>query len=210
MLRKVETRVMETGVLSPKKRSIRTASGRTMYAEQGTGAVALFVHGFLSENDLWLAQVAALSDLQRVVAVDLLAHADAEIAPDQDLTKANAKMLGQFLSSLNIDQVDLVGSDSGSIVAQLFAAVHPERIRSLTLMDCKPRAGDSPETGKSFIGLVAAGHLCRDVDPRLSDNVVCLSSEVPAPVYKRAEKISVGLRPFIPSNLLILRSSNLS
>ncbi len=49
---------------------------------------------------------------------------------------ANAVMLGQFLDALRIDQVDLVGNDSGGGIALIFAARHPERVRMLTLTDC--------------------------------------------------------------------------
>jgi hypothetical protein len=44
--------------------------------------------------------------------VDLLAHGDTEITPDQDVSvTANAKMLKEVPDALKIDQVDLVGND---------------------------------------------------------------------------------------------------
>jgi hypothetical protein len=43
---------------------------------------------------LWRHQLAGLSDIRRCIAVDLLAHGDTEIMPDQDVSvTANAKML---------------------------------------------------------------------------------------------------------------------
>src|SRR3984893_4032122 len=119
------------------KHSVVTPSGRVSYTETGTGPVALFVHGVLLNGHLWRHQLASLSDIRRCIAVDLLAHGDTEIAPDQDVSvTANAKMLKEFLDALNIDQVDLVGNDSGGGIAQIFAALYPERVRSLTLTDC--------------------------------------------------------------------------
>src|SRR5205807_4578040 len=104
------------------------------YTEQGAGPVALFVHGVLLNDHLWRQQLSQLSDTRRCIAVDLLAHGETEIAPGQDVSvTANALMLESFLDALSIDQVDLVGNDSGGGIAQIFAARHPERLRSLTL-----------------------------------------------------------------------------
>ena len=66
--------------------------------------------------------------------MDLLAHGDTEIEPDQDVSvTANAKMLKEFLDALNINNVDLVGNDRGGRIVQIFAALYPERVRGLTL-----------------------------------------------------------------------------
>src|ERR1700724_4278810 len=113
---------------------VETPSGRIGYASAGSGPVALFVHGVVLNKRLWRHQLAGLSDLRRCIAVDLLAHGDTEIAPDQDVSvTANAQMLKEVLDALQIDQVDLVGNDSGGGICQIFAALMPDRIRSLML-----------------------------------------------------------------------------
>ena len=78
---------------------------------------------------LWRHQLSGLSDIRRCIAVDLLAHGDTEIAPSQDVSvTANAQMLKEVLDALQIEQVDLVGNDSGGGIAQIFAALNPERV----------------------------------------------------------------------------------
>src|ERR1700727_636663 len=115
-------------------RSIETPSGRIGYAEAGSGPVALFVHGVVLNKHLWRHQLAGLSDLRRCIAVDLLAHRDTEIAPDQDVSvTANAQMLKEVLDALQIEQVDLVGNDSGGGIAQIFAPRNPQRMSPPTL-----------------------------------------------------------------------------
>jgi len=69
----------------PIRRSVPTASGQISYMEQGSGPVALFVHGVLLNGYLWRHQLAGLSDIRRCMAIDLLAHGDTEIAVDQDV-----------------------------------------------------------------------------------------------------------------------------
>src|SRR5205807_1177630 len=81
-----ETSVMNEKKSSPVHRSVQTPSGRISYTEQGSGPVALFVHGVLLNGCLWRHQLEDLSDVRRCIAVDLLAHGDTEIAPDQDVS----------------------------------------------------------------------------------------------------------------------------
>src|SRR5690348_6084266 len=78
--------IKEGNKLSPIKHSVQTPSGRISYIEQGTGPVALFVHGVLLNGYLWRHQLSDLSDIRRNIAVDLLAHGDTEIAADQDVS----------------------------------------------------------------------------------------------------------------------------
>src|ERR1700724_2718907 len=135
-------------------RHIETPSGRISYVEAGSGPVTLFVHGVVLNKHLWRHQVAGLSDIRRCIAVDLLAHGDTEIAPEQDVSvTANAKMLREFLDALQIDQVDLVGNDSGGGIAQIFAALYPERVRTLTFPDCDTHDNWPPEAFKPFLAL---------------------------------------------------------
>jgi pimeloyl-ACP methyl ester carboxylesterase len=171
--------------------SVQTASGRISYMEQGTGPVALFVHGVLLNGYLWRHQLAELSDIRRCIALDLLAHGDTEIAPDQDVSvTANARMLKQFLDTLNIDQVDLVGNDSGGGIAQIFAALYPGRVRSLTLTDCDTHDNWPPEAFKPFLAMAAAGDLRGTLDAMLSDKSVYRSVQALGPAYEHPEQLS--------------------
>jgi pimeloyl-ACP methyl ester carboxylesterase len=185
------------------RRNVQTASGRISYTEQGTGPVALFVHGVLLNGHLWRHQLAQLSDIRRCIAVDLLAHGDTEIAPDQDVSvTANALMLKSFLDALTIGQVDLVGNDSGGGIAQIFAALHPERLRSLTLTDCDTHDNWPPEAFKPFLAMAAAGGLRGALEGMLADKSVYRSPQALGPAYEHPERltdesIETYLRPLV-------------
>src|SRR5215467_4334022 len=183
--------VMNEKNSTPIKHSVQTPSGRISYTEQGTGPVALFVHGVLLNGYLWRHQLADLSDIRRCIAVDLLAHGDTEITPDEDLSvTANAKMLKAFLDALNIDQVDLVGNDSGGGIAQIFAALYPERVRTLTLTDCDTHDNWPPDAFKPFLAMAAAGGLRGTLDALLADKNVYRSSQALGPAYEHPEQLS--------------------
>jgi pimeloyl-ACP methyl ester carboxylesterase len=171
--------------------------------ERGEGPVALFVHGVLLNGHLWRHQLEHLSDVRRCIAVDLLAHGDTEIAPDQEVSvTANAQMIEAFLDALHIEQVDLVGNDSGGGIAQIFAATHPERIRSLTLTDCDTHDNWPPEAFKPFLAMAAAGGLRGTLDAMLSDTGIYRSPQALGPAYEYPERVSDDsieqyLRPFV-------------
>jgi pimeloyl-ACP methyl ester carboxylesterase len=163
------------------------------------------VHGVLLNGHLWRHQLAELSDIRRCIAVDLLAHGETEIAPDQDVSvTANAEMLKQFLDALKIDQVDLVGNDSGGGICQIFAALYPERVRSLTLTDCDAHDNWPPEAFKPFLEMAANGGLRRTLEAMLADKSIYRSPNALGPAYEdparlNEEDIEAYLRPFVKS-----------
>jgi pimeloyl-ACP methyl ester carboxylesterase len=186
-------------------RSVDTPSGRISYAEAGSGPVALFVHGVLLNKHLWRGQLAGLADVRRCIAVDLLAHGDTEIAPQQDVSvTANAAMLREVLDALDIDRVDVVGNDSGGGIAQIFAARNPQRVRSLTLTNCDTHDNWPPEPFKPFLQMAAAGGLADTLQAMLADKNVYRSPGALGPAYERPQDVSDAdietyLRPFLRS-----------
>jgi pimeloyl-ACP methyl ester carboxylesterase len=178
--------------LSPlTSRSIDTRSGRIGYAEAGSECVALFIHGVVLNKHLWRHQLAGLSDIRRCIAVDLLAHGDTEIAPDQDVSvTANANMLREFLDTLQIDKVDLVGNDSGGGIAQIFAALNPGRVRTLTLTNCDTHDNWPPEAFKPFVDMAIAGGLKDMLNAMLSDKAIFRSPGALGPAYEHPENVS--------------------
>jgi pimeloyl-ACP methyl ester carboxylesterase len=186
--------------------SVETPSGRISYAAAGAGPVALFVHGVVLNKHLWRHQLDGLSDIRRCIAVDLLAHGDTEITPNQDVSvTANATMLKEVLDALNIDQVDLVGNDSGGGIAKIFAALNPGRVRTLTLTNCDTHDNWPPEAFKPFVEMTIAGGLRDTLNAMLANKAIYRSPEALGPAYERPENVSdedieTYLRPLVRSD----------
>ena len=184
---------------------VETPSGRVAYVQAGSGPVALFVHGVLLNKHMWRRQFDALSDVRRCIAVDLLAHGDTEIAFDQNVSvTTNAKMLKEVLDALQIDQVDLIGNDSGGGICQIFAALNPDRVRTLTLTNCDTHDNWPPEAFKPFVEMVAAGGLPKTLNAMLGDKSIYRSPGALGPAYEdpsieRDEDIEIYLRPHVRS-----------
>jgi pimeloyl-ACP methyl ester carboxylesterase len=180
---------MSGQVFFANRRKIDTPSGSISYVEQGSGPVALFVHGVLLNGYLWRHQLEELKTLRRCIAVDLLAHGDTTISETQDVSvTANAHMLAQLLDALKIEQVDLVGNDSGGGICQIFGALYPKRIRSLVLTNCDAHDNWPPEPFKPFVSMVAAGGLPQTLSAMLADKSVYRTALGPA--YERPEDVS--------------------
>jgi len=137
-----------------------TEFGDIAYSEQGDGPVALFVHGIFLNGYLWRHVIDRVADMRCCIAIDLLAHGATGAASNQDVSfTAQAEMLEAFCESLQLDQVDLVANDSGGGIAQIFAARHPERIRSLTLTNCDVHDNWPPKAFEQTRNMVAQGNL---------------------------------------------------
>ncbi len=189
-----------------KKQFVETPSGRIAYVERGEGPVALFVHGVLLNSHLWRHQLADLKNMRRCIALDLLAHGATEIAPTQDVSaNACATMIREFLDALGIDEVDLVGNDSGGGIALIFAANNPRRLRSLTLTDCDAHDNWPPEAFKPFLEMSAAGGLPDALAGLLANKDAYRSAQALGPAYQFADRVSddeieIFLRPLVASH----------
>lgn len=123
--------------MAQEKQRVATRVGDIAYVERGEGPVALFVHGVFLNSYFWRHVIDRVADERRCIAIDLLGHGDTPATPDQDLSfRAHAEMLQAFCEAMDLEQIDLVANDSGGAIAQIFAAHHAERLRSLTLTNC--------------------------------------------------------------------------
>jgi pimeloyl-ACP methyl ester carboxylesterase len=117
---------------------IQVLAGTIRYREAGSGPAIVFVHGYLVGGQLWDRVVEALSDRYRCVAPDwpLGAHTVA-MAPDADLSPPGvATIIADFLAALDLDDVTLVGNDSGGAMCQVLVARRPARVARLVLTNC--------------------------------------------------------------------------
>jgi pimeloyl-ACP methyl ester carboxylesterase len=136
---------MDIATFHARRRFAEVKSGRIAYIEQGDGPVALFIHGVPLNGYHWRHVVDRLKHRRRCIAIDLMGLGYSEIAPAQDVSfTAQARMIAEVLDALAIDKIDLIANDSGGAIAQIFAAHHPHRLRSLVLTNCDVHDGWPP------------------------------------------------------------------
>ena len=87
-------------------------------------------------------------------------------------------------------QADLVGNDSGGGIAQIFAALHPGYVRSLTLTNCDTHDNWPPEAFKAFLAMAANGGLRKTLDAMLANKSIYRSPQALGPAYEYPERLS--------------------
>ena len=102
----------------------------------GEGPAIVFVHGALVNANLWRKVVPRLEGFQRV-ALDLPLGSHTEPVPEADLTPpALADLIADSIDALGLDDVTLVGNDTGGALSQILVTRRPERIGRLVLTSC--------------------------------------------------------------------------
>src|SRR4051812_23654329 len=117
------------------RKTVELSQGTVSYRERGDGPPIVFVHGLLVNGDHWRKVVPLLADRYRCVAPDLPLGAHATpLREDADMSAAGvAKLVADFIAALDLNDVTIVSNDTGSAVAQVLVAEHPERIARLVL-----------------------------------------------------------------------------
>lgn len=128
------------------RREIELPAGRIRYREAGEGKPVVFVHGYLVDGRLWDGVVDRLSDRCRCLAPDWpIGAQQIAMKPDADLTPYGiAALIASFLEALDLEDVTIVGNDSGGAMSQVLATRHPERIGRLVLTNCDTHSNFPP------------------------------------------------------------------
>jgi haloalkane dehalogenase len=152
---------------------------RVAYVEHGRGPAALFVHGYPLNGFQWRGALERLHAHRRCIAPDLMGMGFTHTPEKQQISPlTQATMLAMLLKALRIDAVDLVANDSGGMVAQLFLAKYPRRVRTLLLTNCDVDENSPPA---KFVPLIEKAKKGTFVDefiiPQLNDKELARSAK---------------------------------
>ncbi|WP_075794463.1 alpha/beta fold hydrolase [Massilia putida] len=151
--------------------------GRIAYVERGTGGAALFLHGAPLNGFQWRGALDRLSPYRRCIAPDFMGLGYSQIPERQSVAPAaQVAMLGALLDALHVDRADIVASDSGGAVAQLFLARYPGRVRTMLLTDCDTEPNSPPPMIKPVLDMANAGTLADDTAKWLTDKNLARST----------------------------------
>jgi len=138
--------------VTDQQKEIQLPQGTIRYRDAGEGKPVVFVHGYLVDSRLWSGVVDNLSDRCRCIAPDwpLAAHQVA-MNRDADLSPTGiAKLIADFLAKLELEDVTIVGNDSGGAISQVLATSHPDRIGRLVLTNCDTHENFPPGIFKAM------------------------------------------------------------
>ena len=107
---------------------------RVAYTDVGEGEPIMLLHGIPTWSYLYNDVIPRLATKYRVIAPDFLGHgwSDRRDRFDRSLV-TQARMIIRLLDALSLDQVHLVGHDTGGGVSLILAIEAPERIDRLVI-----------------------------------------------------------------------------
>ena len=114
---------------------------RLHYAKAGSGPLIIFLHGFPEFWYEWKHQIAEFSRDHTVVAPDMrgynLSSKPAELSAYQmpNLVEDVRALASELMQSTGRTKFTLVAHDWGGVVAWVFAAVHPEMLDKLVIVN---------------------------------------------------------------------------
>ena len=115
---------VETGTLP-------VAGGELYYEVAGSGEPVVLIHGGFGDRRMWDAQFDVLARDYRVLRYD---HRGFGRSPAPDTTYSPIRDLIALLDRAEMDRAHIVGNSLGGALAVTFAILHPERVRSLTVV----------------------------------------------------------------------------
>jgi pimeloyl-ACP methyl ester carboxylesterase len=138
--------------VTEQRREIQLSAGNVRYREAGEGKPIVFVHGYLVDSRLWGGVVDRLADRCRCLAPDWpLGAQQVAMNPDADLSPPGiARLIAEFIERLELEDVTIVGNDSGGAISQILAANHPDRVARLALTNCDTHENFPPGIFKAM------------------------------------------------------------
>ncbi|MEE6167061.1 MULTISPECIES: alpha/beta fold hydrolase [unclassified Mycolicibacterium] len=120
---------------------IEISAGTVHFEEFGPkdGRPVVFVHGYMMGGQLWRQVSARLAarGLRCIAPTWPLGAHPEPLRPGADRSISGvANIVADTLAALDLDDVVLVGNDTGGVITQLVAVHHPERIGALVLTSC--------------------------------------------------------------------------
>ncbi|HWB71330.1 MAG TPA: alpha/beta hydrolase, partial [Egibacteraceae bacterium] len=115
---------------------VRTPRLATHVLEAGGGQPVVFIHGNLSDADVWHEQLELLPDGFRGVALDLRGYGRSERKPvDATLGVADfTEDVRALVGTLDLGPVHLVAHSMGAAVAYQYTIDHPDDVRTITVV----------------------------------------------------------------------------
>ncbi|HXE43572.1 MAG TPA: alpha/beta fold hydrolase [Conexibacter sp.] len=137
-------------------RTLELDGGRLRAHLTGDGPAVVFVHGLLVNANLWRKVVPLLDGFTRVT-LDLPLGSHLQPMPGRRLTPDDlAALIGEAVQALGLDDVTLVGNDTGGALCQIAASHRPPWLGRLVLTPCDAFEHFPPRVFKPLFGTLAA------------------------------------------------------
>ncbi|MDF2067203.1 alpha/beta hydrolase [Bacillus sp. Cr_A10] len=115
-------------------KTVQIKSSSVAYIDEGQGEVLFLIHGFCGSSAYWSRVVPLLANQYRVIAIDLPGHGESEVQDNVNQIDDYADFIHQFLDSLELDKVTMLGHSLGGYITLAFAEKYSERLNGFSLI----------------------------------------------------------------------------
>ncbi|KQL35059.1 alpha/beta fold hydrolase [Psychrobacillus sp. FJAT-21963] len=115
-------------------KTVQIKGSSVAYIDEGQGEVLFLIHGFCGSSAYWSRVVPLLANQYRVIAIDLPGHGESEVQDSVNQIDNYADFIHQFLDSLELDKVTMLGHSLGGYITLAFAEKYSERLNGFSLI----------------------------------------------------------------------------
>ncbi len=117
-------------------RMVSIPSGKVHYVEAGEGLPLILLHANPGDSRDFDAVIPDLAKHHRVISLDWPGYGQSPPPsdPDQVDVLSYYRLFVEFLDTVDLPQVSIIGNSLGGNIAARFAASHPERVARLVLV----------------------------------------------------------------------------
>ncbi len=108
--------------------------GLLFWREVGGGIPVVFLHGSWHDSSQWVSVMELLAEDFHCLAPDLLGFGESEFPNVHHSIDLHVECLAEFLSSLKLEKVNLVGHSLGGWIAASYALKYPHKVNNLVLL----------------------------------------------------------------------------
>lgn len=131
-------------LIGVRPKTIKLHKMKLYYLEAGKGTNLVLLHGLGGSSLGWALNIKPLQERFHVLAPDQIGSGRSDKPLLSYRISLMAEYLFEFLSSLKISGVILIGSSMGGWLAAHFTANHPDMVKKLVLVDSAGYALDKP------------------------------------------------------------------
>jgi pimeloyl-ACP methyl ester carboxylesterase len=173
------------------------------YRSVGDGSDVVLIHGLATNHAFWRFDVLlSLAKAYRVTVYDLRGHGHSEMPKEGYDSGHMVADLHHLLNHLHITKAHLVGHSLGGVIALHYAALHPERIKSITIADSRIRALQPTNYPRDWPNFDAANKKLQEIGLHVpedeSESGLWLLEQIASPKWQKERHKLEGSSLFIP------------